>query len=89
LQATEKRLKFGIVWENGGSKRIYSIHMFLTLDVGEGIVPPSPACHRALSTVISALRKQGHEVVDLWVNSAAVMKHAKVIGLHLANLRRS
>ncbi|KIM38059.1 hypothetical protein M413DRAFT_13025 [Hebeloma cylindrosporum] len=30
----------------------------------DGVIPPSPACKRALSTVISALRKQGHEVVD-------------------------
>lgn len=35
------------------------------LDVLQGTIPPSPACRRALSTVISALKKQGHEVVDL------------------------
>lgn len=27
-------------------------------------IPPTPACRRALSTVISALKRQGHEVVD-------------------------
>lgn len=30
----------------------------------DGAIPPTPACRRALSTVASALRKQGHEVVD-------------------------
>ncbi|KAF8157133.1 amidase signature domain-containing protein [Crassisporium funariophilum] len=30
----------------------------------DGTIPPSPACKRALSLVISALKKQGHEVVD-------------------------
>ncbi|KAF8970071.1 amidase signature domain-containing protein [Flammula alnicola] len=30
----------------------------------DGTIPPSPACKRALSMVISALKKQGHEVVD-------------------------
>jgi len=30
----------------------------------DGTIPPSPACKRALSQVISALKKQGHEVVD-------------------------
>lgn len=30
----------------------------------DGTIPPTPACKRALSQVISALKKQGHEVVD-------------------------
>ncbi|KAF8908523.1 amidase signature domain-containing protein [Gymnopilus junonius] len=30
----------------------------------DGTIPPTPACKRALSTVIAALKKQGHEVVD-------------------------
>ncbi|KAF9543227.1 amidase signature enzyme [Agrocybe pediades] len=30
----------------------------------DGTIPPSPACKRALSTVIIALKKQGHEVVE-------------------------
>lgn len=30
----------------------------------DGTIPPSPACKRALNQVISALKKQGHEVVD-------------------------
>ena len=34
-----------------------------------GTIPPTPACKRALSQVISALKKQGHEVVDLYVTS--------------------
>ncbi|KAG2140696.1 amidase signature domain-containing protein [Suillus clintonianus] len=30
----------------------------------DGVIPPSPACHRALEWVCDALEKQGHEVVD-------------------------
>ncbi|KDR72742.1 hypothetical protein GALMADRAFT_143024 [Galerina marginata CBS 339.88] len=30
----------------------------------DGTIPPTPACKRALLMVISALKKQGHEVVD-------------------------
>ena len=38
-----------------------------TKNVDIGTIPPTPACKRALSQVISALKKQGHEVVDLYV----------------------
>ncbi|KAG6910723.1 hypothetical protein DXG01_008254 [Tephrocybe rancida] len=31
----------------------------------DGVVAPSPACKRALQTVVDVLRKNGHEVVDL------------------------
>lgn len=30
-----------------------------------GVVPPSPACERALRTVVDALRKDGHDVKEL------------------------
>ncbi|KAF8799547.1 amidase signature enzyme [Phlegmacium glaucopus] len=30
----------------------------------DGTIPPTPACKRALKQVVSALKKQGHEVVD-------------------------
>lgn len=30
----------------------------------DGVIPPSPACKRALSVVAEALRSEGHEVVD-------------------------
>ncbi|KAF9442888.1 amidase signature enzyme [Macrolepiota fuliginosa MF-IS2] len=45
LQDEGRRLKWGVIWE-------------------DGTIPPTPACRRALSAVISALKKQGHEVVD-------------------------
>ncbi|KXN82751.1 Fatty acid amide hydrolase 1 [Leucoagaricus sp. SymC.cos] len=45
LQEEGRRLKWGVIWE-------------------DGTVPPTPACRRALSSVINALKKQGHEVVD-------------------------
>ncbi|TFK41787.1 amidase signature domain-containing protein [Crucibulum laeve] len=45
LREDGRRLKWGIIWE-------------------DGTIPPAPACRRALSLVISALRKQGHEVVN-------------------------
>ena len=38
------------------------IYLFLV-----GIVPPSPACRRALEWVTDSLVKEGHEVVNLWV----------------------
>ncbi|KIJ15384.1 hypothetical protein PAXINDRAFT_11929 [Paxillus involutus ATCC 200175] len=37
----------------------------------DGIVPPSPACRRALEWVSDALTKQGHEVIDLTPPSIA------------------
>ncbi|KAF9240451.1 amidase signature domain-containing protein [Melanogaster broomeanus] len=37
----------------------------------DGIVPPSPACRRALEWVSDALTKQGHEVVDFTPPSIA------------------
>ncbi|KAF9525439.1 amidase signature domain-containing protein [Crepidotus variabilis] len=42
----------------------------------DGAVPPTPACRRALATVISALKKQGHEVVDF--NPPDVLSGLKV-----------
>lgn len=41
------------------------ISRLLTLDACKGVIPPTPACRRALSKVVDALKKQGHEVVDL------------------------
>ncbi|KIK70044.1 hypothetical protein GYMLUDRAFT_34484 [Collybiopsis luxurians FD-317 M1] len=31
----------------------------------DGVIPPSPACMRALTMVVDSLKQQGHEVVDL------------------------
>lgn len=31
----------------------------------DGVIPPSPACARALESVVSALRSQGHEIIDI------------------------
>lgn len=47
-----------------------------------GTIPPTPACKRALSLVISALKKQGHEVVDLYV----VLQSLKKVSNHLIPL---
>ncbi|KAJ7599180.1 amidase signature domain-containing protein [Mycena floridula] len=44
IHAEGRKLKWGIIWE-------------------DGVIPPSPACRRALSTVVDALRAQGHECV--------------------------
>ena len=33
---------------------------------GPGVVIPSPACRRALETVVSELKGRGHEVVDMY-----------------------
>ncbi|KAJ3502932.1 hypothetical protein NLJ89_g8664 [Agrocybe chaxingu] len=45
LQDEGRKLKWGVMWE-------------------DGTVPPTPACRRALTTVVTALKRQGHEVVD-------------------------
>ncbi|THU96218.1 amidase signature enzyme [Dendrothele bispora CBS 962.96] len=45
LQEEGRKLKWGIIWE-------------------DGVIPPTPACRRALSMVAEALKEQGHEVVD-------------------------
>lgn len=36
----------------------------------DGIVDPSPACHRALQMTVDAVKKQGHEVVDFVIPDA-------------------
>ncbi|KAF8996224.1 amidase signature domain-containing protein [Cyathus striatus] len=45
LREEGRRLKWGIMWD-------------------DGVIPPTPACKRALAMVVSSLRQQGHEVVD-------------------------
>ncbi|KAJ6614756.1 amidase signature domain-containing protein [Mycena sp. CBHHK59/15] len=45
LQVEGRKLKWGVIWD-------------------DGICEPTPACKRSLSLVVSALKAQGHEVVD-------------------------
>jgi len=73
LQEEGRRLKWGVIWDDGTclslflqkKKRKKDHLMNLNLIFFPETIPPTPACRRALSAVISALKKQGHEVVDL------------------------
>jgi len=59
LRDEGRKLKWGVIWEDCNEQMLlkrWSIYI--------GTIPPSPACKRALNQVISALKKQGHEVVD-------------------------
>ncbi|KAF9256404.1 amidase signature enzyme [Marasmius fiardii PR-910] len=38
----------------------------------DGVIPPSPACRRALAMAIDALRDQGHDVVDVTPNTPSI-----------------
>lgn len=42
--------------------RITTLNSFVSLI---GVVPLSPACRRALTTVVDSLRQSGYEVIDL------------------------
>lgn len=59
-------MKWGIMMSDGESQ-VLSRYTKLTFDHVLGSIPPSPACKRALVMVATALRKQGHEVVELCV----------------------
>ena len=64
LRDEGRRLKWGVIWEDG---KFGFVLFFFAKSWLIGTIPPSPACKRALSQVILALKKQGHEVVDLYV----------------------
>lgn len=67
LQDEGRKLKWGVMWDDG-MQSLYLIsggECSKPITVYAGAIPPTPACRRALSTVAAALRKQGHEVVDL------------------------
>ena len=48
-------------YQEAKDKQKYKIGIMRT----DGVIPPSPACVRALETVISALRSEGHELVEI------------------------
>ena len=62
-------MKWGVIWEDGKNGIRHNNNTFVFLKNVDfiGTIPPTPACKRALNQVISALKKQGHEVVDLYV----------------------
>ena len=51
----------------------------------DGVVTPSPACLRALNLVTSALRKQGHDVIDVIPPSNATPYDGLVLASQLLN----
>ena len=65
-------MKWGVIWEDGKMDSALGLPKKKSFLLKKkrliiGTIPPTPACKRALSQVISALKKQGHEVVDLYV----------------------
>ena len=40
-----------------------------------GVVAPSPACRRALQTVVSLLEQDGHEIVTMFVSGQCSLLH--------------
>ena len=64
-----EKLKFGVMWDDG----VCFDYLYLCVLLQRanlfvvGVVPPSPACLRALNVVVRELRAAGHEVVDLCV----------------------
>ncbi|KAI9457912.1 amidase signature domain-containing protein [Boletus coccyginus] len=61
VDLSDKKLRWGIVWDDGECKICTDVRAknFLV-----GVMPPTPACRRALEWVSDALVKQGHEVVN-------------------------
>jgi len=51
----------------------------------DGVVDPSPACARALERVVSALKAQGHVVIDILPPTNATPYQALVLGSQLLN----
>ena len=60
-----KPIRWGVLWDDG--KHVPPSGPSMRSDAREpGVVIPSPACRRALETVVSELKGRGHEVVDMY-----------------------
>ncbi len=60
-----KPIRWGVLWDDGE----YCAKIdcaFSNRDLMIGVVAPSPACKRALETVVSELTARGHEVVAMY-----------------------
>ncbi|KAI9841775.1 MAG: hypothetical protein M1838_003420 [Thelocarpon superellum] len=58
----QKRFRVGVMRDDGLTASRPPLYPLL---ISTGVVTPSPACARALSTVASTLASEGHEVVDV------------------------
>lgn len=67
--SSTKGLRWGVLWDDGkflmqmGTDGILIVYTLL------GVVAPSPACHRALQTVVKTLEAKGHTVVTVFVST--------------------
>ena len=78
-----------LVWRHDVEDFFASPTLSPSLRIGvmktDGVVPPSPACSRALGLAISALQEQGHDIVDVDPPSTATPYDALVLASQLLN----
>lgn len=78
-----------LVWRQDIEDTFSSATLSPKLRVGvmttDGVVPPSPACARALNLAVSALQSQGHDIVDVIPPSNATPADALVLASQLLN----
>lgn len=70
--SSAKGLRWGILWDDGRSRTSMGFNEILRVYILLGVVAPSPACHRALQTVVKTLEAKGHKVVTMFVSSLSV-----------------
>lgn len=58
-----KTLRFG--YYLNGAFMCYMCHSQLWKTIADGVAKGSPACHRAVQETVKALRKAGHECVEI------------------------
>ena len=67
LRDEGRKLKWGVIWDD--SEKVAALWP-LIFNLLTGAIPPTPASRRALSMVITALKREGHEAVELCVHSS-------------------
>ena len=63
-----KKLKLGILWDDGLHTALLLLPTKPHQSSYSGVVAPSPACRRALQTVVSLLEQDGHEITTMSVS---------------------
>lgn len=64
----KKPVKWGVMWDDGTHLHIFRVFPSRSLHLGVEVVAPSPACRRALETVVNTLQNHGHDVVSMFVD---------------------
>ncbi|KAL9094426.1 MAG: hypothetical protein Q9165_003276 [Trypethelium subeluteriae] len=71
--------------ENSFSSATGTTKLRIGVMASDGVVPPSPACTRALNLAVDALEKQGHEIFDVIPPPTATPYDALVLASQLLN----